>query len=95
MNGSEPKSNTKFIVSCVAFLSACCIGAGTWLIFKGYQTGELLIQTAASGVGGLLGVLGIGKMAAQQPQDITVTGNPPTAKISPPGTQQLTKENNG
>lgn len=77
------QGHTKFIVFCVSILSGGCIAAGSWLIYKGYQTGELLIQTAASGVGGLLGVLGIGKMSNQQP-DINVTTTPPAVSVTQP-----------
>lgn len=64
-NGTTVQPNhTKFIVAIIGILSLVALGAGTWLIYKGYQTGELLIQTGGMGVSGLLGMLGISKPAA-------------------------------
>lgn len=58
MNGNQVIGHTRLIVSTIGILSAGALALGAWLIFKGYQTGELLIQTGGSGVTGLLGFLG-------------------------------------
>lgn len=87
MNGNPiVVGHTRLIVSVIGVLSAGALALGAWLIVRGYQTGELLIQTGGSGVTGLLGFLG-GKamgMAMQPPPDITVTGNPPRVEVAQP-----------
>ena len=83
-NGSQVATgHTRLIVSVVGILSGGSLCLGTWLIFKGYQTGELLIATGGQGVAGLLGFLG-GKAMMQQQPDITVSGTPPKLEVTQP-----------
>jgi hypothetical protein len=58
--------HTRFIICCITLLSMMAVGAGTYLLVSGYQSGELLAQMASSGLSGLVGFLG-GKMAADKP----------------------------
>jgi hypothetical protein len=67
--------HTRFIVICITLLSGMAIGAGTYLLVSGYQSGELLAQMASSGLAGLVGFLG-GKMATDKP----AVSNPTTVE---------------
>lgn len=60
------RTHTRFIVGCITLLSILAIALGSYLLLKGYQSGELLAQMASSGLSGLIGFLG-GKMATEKP----------------------------
>lgn len=68
----NPPNHTRFIVGSITLLSAAAIGCGTYLLLKGYQSGELLAQMASSGLSGLIGFLG-GKMASNAEHNARVT----------------------
>lgn len=57
-----PKSHTALIVLCITTTSVLSGAAATFLLWKGYQSGELFVQVASNAVAGLLGFLG-GKAA--------------------------------
>lgn len=52
-----PQDHTKFIVSTITLIVLVCIGCGTFLFVKGYQSGELLIGIASAGAGALGGMV--------------------------------------
>jgi len=71
MNGTAPTNHTRFIVFCITFLGAISIICGSFLLWKGFQSGELLVSSG--GVGAIAGLVGF------------LSGKPPaadTVKIS-------------
>jgi len=76
------RSHTRFIVGSITILGLMCGVAGATLIFKGYH-GDLFIGGTLAAISGLVGLLSVGK-PQQQPQDITVSTQPPSAHITQP-----------
>ena len=59
MQPEQIRGHTRFIVGCVTLLGMACVLCGTFLIYKGFQSGELLLSGGAVGaISGLLGFLG-------------------------------------
>lgn len=58
----NPPNHTRTIVLCITALSMAATGLGSYLLLKGFQSGELLAQMGSNGLSGLVGFLG-GKMA--------------------------------
>lgn len=59
----NPPNHTKFIVLCITGLAMAATLVGSYLLLKGFQSGELLAQMGSNGLSGLVGFLG-GKMSS-------------------------------
>jgi hypothetical protein len=56
--------DTKFIVSCITFLGSLAIVCGSFLLWKGFQSGEILVSS-----GGVAAISGLtGMLSMQKPQ---------------------------
>jgi hypothetical protein len=78
MNGDNPpKNHTRFIVGGIVVLGILSAGSGTFLMFKGFQSGELMVQITGQAVAGLLGFLGGKSMST----DNVKISNPPTDPV--------------
>lgn len=74
-------SNPKIVVTvvmCITFVTVAALALGAWLTSKGYQGGEIMLTTGASGLGGLIAMLS--STRASTPTDVNVT-NPPTNPV--------------
>ena len=69
----DPQKNyVRFIVICITLLGSLSIAAGSYLILKGYQSGELLIANGGiAAISGLVGMLGVGKPSSHTPNGDT------------------------
>jgi hypothetical protein len=67
-------NHVRYIVTCVAILAALCIVAGAFLLWKGYSGGDVLISSASTAIGGLLGVLSMTNRTGLDP----LSPHPPT-----------------
>lgn len=56
--------HTRFIVACITLLALIATGCGSYLLLKGFQSGELLAQMGSNGLAGLVGFLGGKAMAS-------------------------------
>jgi hypothetical protein len=82
-NGNSPsEDHRKLIIVWVGALGGLAFICGTVLIFKGYH-GDLLVGGGLASISGLVGFLSAGK-PTQQPQDITVSGQPPKVELTQP-----------
>lgn len=80
-------SHTRFIVACIAVLSAIAMGLGFYLLLRGYQSGELLITNGGvGGISGLIGYLGGKPTDSKPPANITVEP-PSTVTVNQPPAQ--------
>jgi hypothetical protein len=66
-------NNDRLLIACIFLLGGICIAAGSWLIYKGFQSGELLIANGALvAINGLVMQL-TGRKAATPPPSVTVS----------------------
>lgn len=66
-------------IRCVTLLGLVFAGIGGFLLWKGYQSGELFVGGATTGLGGLLGI--ISNPRQQQQPDVTLTTDPPKVTL--------------
>lgn len=57
MNQEPPSDNIRLAIICIASLSALFAVLGAFLLWKGYSGGDVLVSTAGTSVGGLVGML--------------------------------------
>lgn len=74
---SNPKV-VHLIVLCITVITALGLCLGAWLTSKGYQGGEILLTTGASGLGGLIALLS--STRGNGPADVHVN-NPPSDPV--------------
>ena len=52
-----PVTHTRYIVGSIVLVVLACIACGTFLLYTGFQSGELLIGIASAGTGALGGMV--------------------------------------
>lgn len=73
---SNPKI-VSLVVLCITFVTVASLALGAWLTSKGYQGGEIMLTTGASGLGGLIAMLS--STRSSTPTITTVSNDtPPT-----------------
>jgi membrane protein implicated in regulation of membrane protease activity len=76
-----PADHTRFIVSWIGSIALVCIGVSAFLLYKGFQSGELLVGIASAAAGSL------GTMVAMrrgtQPQNNSTTETTTTNITTP------------
>lgn len=82
MNGSgQPKNHTPLIVICVTIMGLTSIILGSYLISKGYMSGELLLSSG--GVAAISGLLGMAVNRPPTPMpDVTFSSQPPKLELT-------------
>lgn len=75
--------HTKYIISCITFLSFVALMSGAWLVFKGFEGGAVLIGAGGNGLTGLIGYLGGRTMSAR-----------PTVNVEPPSNVTVNQPSN-
>ncbi len=70
-----PSSQLKFALVVLGIIAVLCVGAGTFLLWKGYQSGELFVGIVGSVAGAIAGML---SMRTSPPKD------PPVPPSDPP-----------
>lgn len=81
----SPINHDRLLIWMISMLGISCIGAGAWLIFRGFQSGELLIANGALvAIQGLIMKLtgsrptNTTNVNAEPPSNVSVTTNAPT-----------------
>ncbi|MEP6671705.1 MAG: hypothetical protein ABJF10_21270 [Chthoniobacter sp.] len=70
----NPPNHLRFIVACLTAIALASAVAGGWLLFKGYQSGELFVGIVSTVAGGLVGMISMrGSTPANPPTDTTTT----------------------
>jgi len=77
----QVRGHTRSIIASIFALGVIAALAGSWLLYCGFQSGELLVQISGQAVAGLLGFLGGGKMMQSQFQDSIKISNPPSDPV--------------
>lgn len=72
----NPADHTKYIITCVSFLSFTALTLGGFLEYKGFAGGAVLIGAGGNGLTGLIGYLG-GRTMSQRPAT-SVNVEPPS-----------------
>lgn len=57
MIDQAPQSQLRFALAILGIITTLCIAAGTFLLVKGYQSGELFVGIAGSSAGAIAGML--------------------------------------
>lgn len=57
MNEQPPNNQLRFALGILGIIAVLCIGAGTFLLFSGYQSGELFVGIVGSVAGAIAGML--------------------------------------
>lgn len=66
--------HVRFVVGCITLISLICVLTGSLLLLAGYQSGELLVSAAGTGLGGLIGMISMrGQTPTEPPQSVTQT----------------------
>lgn len=76
------QSHVRFIVGAVTILAVICVLCGSWLLWKGFAGGELLVAQVGTAIGGLLTMLS--QSRSQQGQAATLLTTAPPAPAQPP-----------
>lgn len=83
------RNHTRFVVGAILLLGLACIAGGCILIWK-EKSGDILFTGAIAAISGLTGLLSQSK-STPPPQDITLSGNPPTVTVGQPKTEPATE----
>lgn len=76
MMDNQPKNHTALIVVCITITSVLSGVAATFLLWKGFQSGELFVQVASNAVAGLLGFLGGKATMSVLPDKLKISNSP-------------------
>lgn len=86
MSAEDPIHSSRIVrqaVLCVTFLGLIFAVIGGYLLLKGFQSGELFVGGATTGLGGLLGIISSPRQQPQPP-DVTISGQPPKVELTQP-----------
>lgn len=86
-----PKNVVHVVVNRITFLATVCAALGAGLIFKGFQSGELLIGAAITGLGSLGSILASPRPPQKEPVDVKVTNDPQKPEETIPVENQPTE----
>jgi hypothetical protein len=83
---NQPACNIALALRCITLIAISCVVAGSFLLWKGYDGGGVLVSAAASGMTGLIGMISMRNAPPPPPPDTTATQaittvttpNPPT-----------------
>jgi hypothetical protein len=91
-NAKVAKSTVHIVVNRITLLAMVCATLGAGLIYKGFQSGELLIGAAITGLGSLGSILASPRTPSKDPVDVKVTNDPLVPSETIPTVEKKTEE---